>query len=141
MLFHSVFSSSTRSAALAKSLPFFLFTLFFIKIKQAIHEQNNSLVTGGFTNGLGSKGGNTGTWLYSEIYYSGSSTGAHEYGHSLGELSPADGGNGGNHPTETDIRNESDAPGIMYAKGAAVAGPYTYDPLKGATQLIRRIII
>ena len=53
----------------------------------------------------------------------------------MGELSPADGGNGGNHPTETDIRNESDAPGIMYPKGAAVAGPYTYDPLRGATQV------
>jgi hypothetical protein len=34
----------------------------------------------------GNTGGNTGTWLYSEIAYDNSTSAAHEYGHSLGRF-------------------------------------------------------
>jgi RHS repeat-associated protein len=65
------------------------------------------------TQSKGSTGGNTGTWLYNELIGANSTTAAHEYGHSLGEVSSADGGGKGLHPAQTDIRSETDAPGIM----------------------------
>jgi len=66
-----------------------------------------------FVDGLGS---NTG-YFKLENLYQGSTTAAHEFGHTLG-LS---------HPPELDIRGEG-RPGIMYPRGTWVDPPYQYDP-------------
>ena len=56
-----------------------------------------------------------------ENLYKGSTTAAHEYGHTIGL----------NHPTILDIRG-SGAPGIMYPRGTLVDPQYQYDPSKPA---------
>lgn len=76
-----------------------------------------------FVDGLGC---NTGYFLLENLY-KGSTTAAHEYGHTLGL----------DHPAVLDIRGQG-VPGIMYPRGTLVDAPYQYDPsvtagLKGGT--------
>jgi len=66
-----------------------------------------------FVDGIGC---NTGFFL-TENLYEGSTTAAHEYGHTLGL----------DHPKIVDIRGEG-VPGIMYPRGTFVDPPYQYDP-------------
>jgi len=56
-----------------------------------------------------------------ENLYKGSTTAAHEYGHTLGL----------NHPRILDIRGEG-VPGIMYPRGTLVDPQFQYDPSKSA---------
>jgi hypothetical protein len=70
-----------------------------------------------FVDGLGC---NTG-YFKLENLYKGSTTAAHEYGHTLGL----------DHPRDMDIRGEG-VPGIMYPRGTLVDPPYQYDPAKPA---------
>jgi hypothetical protein len=66
-----------------------------------------------FVDGLGC---NTGYFLVENLY-KGSTTAAHEYGHTLGL----------DHPKHLDIRGQG-VPGIMYPRGTLVDAPYQYDP-------------
>lgn len=61
-------------------------------------------------------GSNTG-YMFIENLYSGSTTGAHEYGHSLGL----------EHPENLVILGKG-RPGIMYPRGTLVDAEYQYDP-------------
>ncbi|MCE2963303.1 MAG: peptidase M10 [Chitinophagales bacterium] len=61
-------------------------------------------------------GSNTG-YMFIENLYSGSTTGAHEYGHSLGL----------EHPENLVIIGQG-RPGIMYPRGTLVDAEYQYDP-------------
>lgn len=70
-----------------------------------------------FVDGLGC---NTGYFLLENLY-KGSTTAAHEYGHTLGL----------DHPKVLDIRGQG-VPGIMYPRGTLVDSPYQYDPAKPA---------
>lgn len=70
-----------------------------------------------FVDGLGC---NTG-YFKLENLYKGSTTAAHEYGHTLGL----------DHPKVLDIRGEG-VPGIMYPRGTLVDPPFQYDPSKPA---------
>lgn len=70
-----------------------------------------------FVDGLGC---NTG-YFKLENLYRGSTTAAHEYGHTLGL----------DHPIHLDIRG-SGVPGIMYPRGTLVDPPFQYDPTKPA---------
>lgn len=70
-----------------------------------------------FVDGLGS---NTGYFLLENLF-KGSTTAAHEYGHTLGLA----------HPEELDIRG-SGVPGIMYPRGTLVDPQFQYDPEKPA---------
>lgn len=65
-------------------------------------------------------GCNTGYFLLENLY-AGSTTAAHEYGHTLGLL----------HPENIDIRGKG-VPGIMYPRGTLVDAQYQYDPSKPA---------
>jgi len=56
-----------------------------------------------------------------ENLYKGSTTAAHEYGHTIGL----------NHPNDIDIRGQG-VPGIMYPRGTLVDPQYQYDPSKPA---------
>lgn len=56
-----------------------------------------------------------------ENLYKGSTTAAHEYGHTIGL----------NHPKNIDIRGQG-VPGIMYPRGTLVDPQYQYDPSKPA---------
>lgn len=76
-----------------------------------------------FVDGLGC---NTGYFQYDNLY-KGSTTAAHEYGHTLGLP----------HPHDLDIRGLG-RPGIMYPRGTLVDPEFQYDPnmpvgLKGGT--------
>lgn len=66
-----------------------------------------------FVDGLGC---NTGYFLLENLYI-GSTTAAHEYGHTLGLP----------HPTNLDIRGHG-IPGIMYPRGTLVDPRFQYDP-------------
>jgi len=70
-----------------------------------------------FVDGLGCNSG----YFKLENLYNGSTTAAHEYGHTLGL----------EHPDDLDIRGKG-APGIMYPRGTLVDPPYQYDPSKPA---------
>jgi len=70
-----------------------------------------------FVDGLGCNSG----YFKLENLYKGSTTVAHEYGHSLGL----------DHPKHLDIRGEG-IPGIMYPRGTLVDPPFQYDPAKPA---------
>ncbi len=72
-----------------------------------------------FVDGLGC---NTGIFLTENLYV-GSTTAAHEYGHTIGL----------DHPHNLDIRGEG-VPGIMYPRGTLVDAPYQYDPQVPAGQ-------
>ena len=70
-----------------------------------------------FVDGLGC---NTG-YFKLENLYKGSTTAAHEYGHSLGLA----------HPANLDVRGKG-VPGIMYPRGTLVDPQFQYDPAKPA---------
>jgi hypothetical protein len=70
-----------------------------------------------FVDGLGSNSG----YFLLENLYTGSTTAAHEYGHTLGL----------DHPRHLDIRGQG-RPGIMYPRGTLVDPMYQYDPAKPA---------
>ncbi len=70
-----------------------------------------------FVDGLGC---NTG-YFKLENLYKGSTTAAHEYGHTLGL----------DHPDDLDLRGKG-VPGIMYPRGTLVDPSYQYDPEKPA---------
>jgi hypothetical protein len=65
---------------------------------------------------------NSGYFLLENLY-EGSTTAAHEYGHTLGL----------DHPKHLDIRGQG-VPGIMYPRGTLVDAPYQYDPSVPAGQ-------
>ena len=76
-----------------------------------------------FVDGLGCNSG----YFLLENLYEGSTTAAHEYGHTIGL----------DHPDELDIRGEG-VPGIMYPRGTLVDPQFQYDPaipagMKGGT--------
>jgi hypothetical protein len=70
-----------------------------------------------FVDGIGCNSG----YFKLENLYRGSTTAAHEYGHTLGLV----------HPAHLDIRGEG-VPGIMYPRGTLVDPQYQYDPAKPA---------
>jgi hypothetical protein len=70
-----------------------------------------------FVDGLGCNSG----YFKLENLYAGSTTAAHEYGHTLGL----------NHPMDCDYRGKG-VPGIMYPRGTLVDPQYQYDPTKPA---------
>lgn len=70
-----------------------------------------------FVDGIGC---NTGHFKLENLY-EGSTTAAHEYGHTLGL----------HHPKELDIRGNG-VPGIMYPRGTLVDPQFQYDPSKPA---------
>lgn len=70
-----------------------------------------------FVDGLGCNSG----YFKLENLYAGSTTAAHEYGHTLGL----------EHPEDIDYRGKG-VPGIMYPRGTLVDPQYQYDPAKPA---------
>lgn len=70
-----------------------------------------------FVDGIGCNSG----YFKLENLYRGSTTAAHEYGHTLGL----------EHPSDLDFRGKG-APGIMYPRGTLVDSQYQYDPTKPA---------
>ena len=70
-----------------------------------------------FVDGCGSNSG----YFKLENLYTGSTTAAHEYGHTLGL----------DHPSNIDIRGRG-VPGIMYPRGTLVDPQFQYDPSKPA---------
>jgi hypothetical protein len=70
-----------------------------------------------FVDGCGSNSG----YFKLENLYMGSTTAAHEYGHTLGL----------DHPANIDIRGKG-VPGIMYPRGTLVDPQFQYDPTKPA---------
>ncbi len=85
-----------------------------------------------FVDGLGC---NTGYFLLENLY-KGSTTAAHEYGHTLGL----------DHPPDLDLRGKG-VPGIMYPRGTLVDPQYQYEPerpagTKGGTMhpIYRRVL-
>jgi hypothetical protein len=70
-----------------------------------------------FVDGIGC---NTGHFKLENLY-EGSTTAAHEYGHTLGL----------DHPKELDLRGKG-VPGIMYPRGTLVDPEFQYDPAKPA---------
>lgn len=72
-----------------------------------------------FVDGLGCNSG----YFLLENLYAGSTTAAHEYGHTLGL----------DHPEELDIRGRG-IPGIMYPRGTLVDPVFQYDPQVPAGQ-------
>jgi hypothetical protein len=72
-----------------------------------------------FVDGLGCNSG----YFKLENLYKGSTTAAHEYGHTLGL----------DHPADLDLRGKG-VPGIMYPRGTLVDPQYQYDPAIPAGQ-------
>lgn len=72
-----------------------------------------------FVDGLGCNSG----YFKLENLYKGSTTSAHEYGHTLGL----------NHPTDLDLRGKG-VPGIMYPRGTLTDPEFQYDPAIPAGQ-------
>jgi hypothetical protein len=70
-----------------------------------------------FVDGIGCNSG----YFKVENLYTGSTTAAHEYGHSLGL----------HHPADLDYRGKG-IPRIMYPRGTLVDAPFQYDPSKPA---------
>lgn len=70
-----------------------------------------------FVDGLGCNSG----YFKLENLYAGSTTAAHEYGHTLGL----------EHPDDLDYRGKG-VPGIMYPRGTLVDPQFQYDPTKSA---------
>ena len=70
-----------------------------------------------FVDGLNCNSG----YFKHENLYRGSTTAAHEYGHTIGLV----------HPENLDIRGKG-VPGIMYPRGTLVDPEFQYDPLKPA---------
>jgi len=70
-----------------------------------------------FVDGLGCNSG----YFKLENLYTGSTTAAHEYGHTLGL----------DHPADLDYRGKG-VPGIMYPRGTLVDPEFQYDPAKPA---------
>jgi hypothetical protein len=70
-----------------------------------------------FVDGLGCNSG----YFKLENLYQGSTTAAHEYGHTIGL----------DHPDDLDLRGKG-VPGIMYPRGTLVDPQYQYDPEKPA---------
>jgi len=70
-----------------------------------------------FVDGIGCNSG----YFKVENLYIGSTTAAHEYGHTLGL----------HHPADLDYRGKG-VPRIMYPRGTLVDAPYQYDPSKPA---------
>jgi len=95
-----------------------------IEIYQNVNPRNNYFRIEEFAHGnisfVDSIGCNSG-YFKLENLYKGSTTAAHEYGHTLGL----------DHPRQLDIRGEG-VPGIMYPRGTLVDPQYQYDPAKPA---------
>jgi len=70
-----------------------------------------------FVDGLGCNSG----YFKMENLYKGSTTAAHEYGHTIGL----------NHPADIDLRGKG-VPGIMYPRGTLVDSLFQYDPSRPA---------
>ena len=95
-----------------------------IDIYQNIDPRNNYFRIEDYANGnisfVDGLGCNTG-YFKLENLYKGSTTAAHEYGHTLGLP----------HPADIDIRGKG-VPGIMYPRGTLVDPQYQYEPDKQA---------
>lgn len=93
-------------------------------IHQNLNPQNNYFRIEEYARGnisfVDDLGSNTGYWMLENLY-KGSTTAAHEYGHTLGLP----------HPADMDLRGKG-RPGIMYARGTLVDPQYQYDPSKPA---------
>jgi hypothetical protein len=92
---------------------------FFVRVEDDVQGVGVSLVDGVCSN--------TGYFKLSNIGYQGSTTEAHEYGHTLG-LWP---GTKDGHPPNLDQRGAG-IPGIMYPRGTWVDAKYQYNPLAAA---------
>ena len=95
-----------------------------LEVLQNTDPRNNYFRIEGFAHGnisfVDGLGCNTGYFLLENLY-KGSTTAAHEYGHTLGL----------DHPKHLDIRGQG-VPGIMYPRGTLVDAQYQYDPTKPA---------
>src|SRR6266487_1994334 len=95
-----------------------------VEIYQNLDPRNNYFRVEEFAHGnislVDGLGCNSG-YFKLENLYKGSTTVAHEYGHSLGL----------DHPKHLDIRGKG-IPGIMYPRGTLVDPPFQYDPAKPA---------
>lgn len=91
-----------------------------IEIYQNIDPRNNYFRIEEFAHGnisfVDGLGCNTGYFKLDNLY-KGSTTAAHEYGHTIGL----------HHPADTDLRGKG-VPGIMYPRGTLVDAPYQYNP-------------
>ncbi len=94
--------------------------------------EDNSAINISFVDGVGCNSG----YFFTENLYKGSTTAAHEYGHTLGL----------DHPSDLDIRGMGQ-PGIMYPRGTLTDPQFQYDSLipagdKGGTlhPMYRRVL-
>ena len=85
----------------------------YIEVKNKVDEGVSNMVIGG----------NEGTFQLNNISRDGSTTEAHEFGHSLRLWPGAKDG----HPEDLDLRGEGQ-PGIMYPRGTLVDPQYQYNP-------------
>jgi hypothetical protein len=95
-----------------------------LEILQNVDPRNNYFRIEDFVHGnisfVDGNGCNTGYFLLENLY-EGSTTAAHEYGHTIGL----------DHPAHVDIRGHG-VPGIMYPRGTLVDAEFQYDPTKPA---------
>jgi len=91
-----------------------------IQIYENVNPRNNYFRIEAFAHGnisfVDGLGCNSGYFLLDNLYR-GSTTAAHEYGHTLGL----------HHPTDLDIRGKG-IPGIMYPRGTLVDAAFQYNP-------------